>query len=155
MPFSSIIYKPAFASLFAFLLIMLTPAPAFARSHVNIGIGVGFPIYSGIGYGHVGYYHRQHYWPRGRSYYRPYYRSYYAPVIVAPPPIIYAPPPVYSAPIYDYDAPVQATPTSNVYRAPNGQYCREYQATARVGSNLQNVYGTACQDANGTWRIIN
>lgn len=152
MPFSSITYKLAFAALFAFLLIMLTPAPAFARSHVHIGIGVGFPIYSGIDYGHVGYYHRQHFWPRGRSYYRPHYRSYFGPYYA---PVIVAPPPVYSAPIYNYDAPLQAIPTSNVYRAPNGQYCREYQATARVGRNLQNVYGTACQDTNGTWRIIN
>ncbi len=37
----------------------------------------------------------------------------------------------------------------------NGRYCREYTATARVGGKLQETYGTACYQPDGSWEIIN
>ena len=84
--------------------------------------------------------------------YRPYYYApYYAPpVVYAAPPVAYAPQPAY----YD-QAPVQATPTSPVYRASDGQYCREYQSTIRVDGHYENSYGTACQQPDGSWHVSN
>ena len=37
----------------------------------------------------------------------------------------------------------------------DGRYCREYTATARVGGRLQETYGTACYQPDGSWEIIN
>lgn len=133
----------------ALLAVGAMETPALAHSHVSIGIGLGFPVYPAYGYGY-----RPHY---AHPYYPRYYRPHYAPrVIYAPPPVVYAPPPViYAAPPVIYQQPVQAAPTSDVYRASNGQYCREYQSTIRVGGQYQNSYGTACQDPDGTWRVAN
>ena len=141
----------ALAGLAALSLIALAPAQAEAHSHVSVGIGVGFPVY---GYGYGGYYRPYHH----RPYYPGYYRPYYPPaVIYAPPPVVYAPPPVVYAPPPQvvYQQPVQAVPTSDIYRRPNGQYCREYQTNISVQGQWQRSYGTACQDANGTWRSEN
>ena len=35
-----------------------------------------------------------------------------------------------------------------------GRYCREYQTTASVGGRTQQVYGTACRQPDGSWKII-
>ncbi len=40
------------------------------------------------------------------------------------------------------------------YQQPNGQYCREYQTTIHVGGRVENAYGTACREPDGTWRIV-
>ncbi|HEY4344784.1 MAG TPA: hypothetical protein VGN05_10590 [Parvibaculum sp.] len=127
----------------ALLAVGAMETPALARSHVSVGIGLGFPVYPSYGYGYRPYY--------ARPYYPRYYDPYYAPppVVYAPPPVVYAPPPVA------YQQPVQAVPTSGTYRDSNGQYCREYQSTVRVGGQYQNSYGTACQDPDGTWRVVN
>lgn len=37
----------------------------------------------------------------------------------------------------------------------NGRYCREYQQTIIVGGKEQAAYGTACQQPDGSWEIIN
>jgi surface antigen len=36
----------------------------------------------------------------------------------------------------------------------NGLYCREYQAVATVGGKPQQVYGTACRQPDGAWKIV-
>jgi surface antigen len=36
----------------------------------------------------------------------------------------------------------------------NGTVCREYQQTITVGGHTQEGYGTACRQADGSWRII-
>lgn len=36
----------------------------------------------------------------------------------------------------------------------DGRYCREYQATARVGGRIQETYGQACMQPDGSWEII-
>jgi hypothetical protein len=36
-----------------------------------------------------------------------------------------------------------------------GEGCREYQGTAEIGGAEQPVYGTACRQPDGTWRITN
>lgn len=37
----------------------------------------------------------------------------------------------------------------------NGQQCREYQQTVYVGGRKQEAYGQACQQDDGTWKIVN
>lgn len=40
------------------------------------------------------------------------------------------------------------------YQTANGQYCREYTQTINVGGEKHQSYGTACRQADGTWRIV-
>jgi len=44
------------------------------------------------------------------------------------------------------------TPTRTAQLA-NGQYCREYKQTITVGGEQHQTYGTACREADGTWKI--
>jgi surface antigen len=41
------------------------------------------------------------------------------------------------------------------YQNPTGQPCREFTQTISIGGRLQEGHGTACREADGTWRIIN
>lgn len=103
-------------------------------------------------YGHPHHHHRSYY--SYRSYWGP--PAYYAPprvVVVQPPPAYYSPPPpVVYAPQYGQ---LSAVPASPVYQAPNGQYCREYQAGVTVSGQVQPSYGTACLMPDGAWRVVN
>lgn len=36
----------------------------------------------------------------------------------------------------------------------NGQYCREFTQTIRVGGQQQQGYGVACRQPDGTWQIV-
>ncbi|MDQ0531880.1 surface antigen [Azospirillum picis] len=36
-----------------------------------------------------------------------------------------------------------------------GTYCREFQQTVVVQGRTEQAYGTACKQADGTWKIIN
>ena len=36
----------------------------------------------------------------------------------------------------------------------DGSYCREYQQTIYVGGRQETAVGTACKQADGTWRIV-
>ena len=36
----------------------------------------------------------------------------------------------------------------------SGNYCREYQQTVYVGGKAERANGTACQQPDGTWRIV-
>lgn len=36
-----------------------------------------------------------------------------------------------------------------------GRYCREYQQTIVVGGKQETAYGTACQQPDGSWEIVN
>jgi surface antigen len=40
------------------------------------------------------------------------------------------------------------------YRAPTGEYCREYQQTITVGGKSEEAYGKACRQPDGSWKII-
>lgn len=37
----------------------------------------------------------------------------------------------------------------------NGQYCREYTQTIKVGGQTEQGTGTACQNPDGSWQIVN
>ena len=47
----------------------------------------------------------------------------------------------------------QVTPT-NTYETAQGP-CREYTMEALIGGRVEQVYGTACRQADGSWRIVN
>lgn len=46
------------------------------------------------------------------------------------------------------------TPVRDGY-ASSGAYCREYQHTVTINGQSQNAYGTACQQPDGSWKIVN
>ncbi len=46
------------------------------------------------------------------------------------------------------------TPTRDGYSS-SGRYCREYQQEVVVGGETQDAYGTACQQPDGSWEIVN
>lgn len=50
---------------------------------------------------------------------------------------------------YDY----QVTPT-RTYQGPQGRHCREYQTKIVVGGQVQNAYGTACRQPDGSWERV-
>jgi surface antigen len=45
------------------------------------------------------------------------------------------------------------TPTRDGYAA-NGAYCREFQQTITVGGQQQQGFGKACQQPDGSWKIV-
>ena len=45
-------------------------------------------------------------------------------------------------------------PTQNVTVNGN-RYCREYRTTAIVSGKSQEIYGTACRQPDGAWKVIN
>lgn len=40
------------------------------------------------------------------------------------------------------------------YTTGSGQPCREYTTTAVIGGKRQQIYGTACRQADGSWKTI-
>jgi surface antigen len=44
-------------------------------------------------------------------------------------------------------------PTRNV-TVDGNQYCREYRSTANVAGKNQQVYGTACRQPDGSWKVV-
>ena len=65
------------------------------------------------------------------------YNTYYAPNYVAPP----SPPPTYVI----EEAPPAVEPE---------MYCREFSQEIRIDGRLQESYGTACLQPDGSWRIM-
>ncbi len=45
------------------------------------------------------------------------------------------------------------TPTRDGY-ADSGSYCREFYETVNIGGRNEEAYGVACQQPDGTWRIV-
>ena len=45
------------------------------------------------------------------------------------------------------------TPTQT-YQRNDGTHCREFQQTVTVGGEMQEAYGTACRQPDGSWLII-
>ena len=46
------------------------------------------------------------------------------------------------------------TPVRDGTDSASGQYCREYQTTVTVGGETQDAFGTACQQPDGSWKIV-
>lgn len=43
-------------------------------------------------------------------------------------------------------------PTKTYYK--NNQACREYTTTAWIGGKKENVYGKACRQSDGSWKVM-
>lgn len=46
------------------------------------------------------------------------------------------------------------TPVRDGTNTQTGAYCREYQTTIVVGGQTEQAYGTACQQPDGSWKVI-
>ncbi len=42
---------------------------------------------------------------------------------------------------------------TETYQRDNGQYCREYRTQVEVGNQVEEAYGTACRQPDGSWQI--
>lgn len=91
-------------------------------------------------------------WHGHRGYDEAYvYGNYYRePVVVTPAPVVieqYDYVPARPAPAFTMQGPA--------FTNESGQYCREYSAKVNVGGAIRNSYGTACQQPDGAWRMMN
>lgn len=85
------------------------------------------------------------------------HRHHPRPVYYMPPPVVYAPPVrtvVYTQPQYVVPASVIAQQASPTYYNQGGQMCREYQSSGWVGGSQGRLYGTACLQPDGSWRVV-
>jgi len=122
--------------------VSLAPPPAKAR--VFVGFGFGFPI------GFPGYFYPPYPYPPP---------PFYPPPAYFPPPGPYPPPAPPASGGYTPSAATQAPPITYTPRRPwtdaSGRQCREYQTSRDVQGRSTKVYGTACRDPDGQWRIVN
>lgn len=57
----------------------------------------------------------------------------------------------------DTDTTYRVTPTKTYYRSQTSgerQPCREFTTVAIIGGKKQEVYGTACRQTDGSWKVI-
>jgi hypothetical protein len=107
-------------------LLALTAAPA-AVAHVHVGIGFGFGV--------------------------PFYPP---PAVYAPPPYYYPPPPAMYAPPpapYPPPPPPAALPAPPSSAPAARQDCREIRTKATIDGKPQEIFGTACRQPDGRWRL--
>ena len=121
------------------LAVAIGVAPAEARRHHS----GGFIEFSTSDFG-------------GYNGYEPYYaQPYYAPAYPVAPPAAYYPAPAYAAPTYTpHWSPPNQPYMENGVRDEDGRYCREYQSNLQVAGGRGRGYGTACQQPDGSWEII-
>jgi len=43
---------------------------------------------------------------------------------------------------------------ANTFQRTDGTYCREFSQTITVGGRTEEAYGTACRQADGSWKIV-
>ena len=84
-------------------------------------------------------------WNRGPNYQPAPSDSVAAPYPQASAQPVYYPP---QQPVYVQQAPVAVQQNS-------ANYCREVQYQGTVNNQPANLYGTACRQPDGTWRIVN
>ena len=125
----------------AVIILSLVPCSANAGwNNAHGGAWVGYQ--HGGGWGHSG-------WRHGGNVFGFSLGLNLTPGYWGPPPVIYAPPPVVYAP-----APMVVAPASPTYLAPSGRYCREFQGSGVIGGQRVPIYGTACQEPDGAWRVV-
>jgi len=44
---------------------------------------------------------------------------------------------------------------TETYQRTSGRYCREYRTEVEVGGRIEEAYGTACRQPDGSWEIVN
>jgi hypothetical protein len=72
------------------------------------------------------------------------------PAVYYPPPVYYYPPP--PPPVFYTPAPSTSAASAD---ASSQQVCHEYQTTALIDGKPQPVFGRACLQPDGSWRIAN
>jgi hypothetical protein len=139
----------------AFAVAALTAAPRPAEARVWVSVGVPFPGYyygSGPNYG---YYPPPYAYAPPPGYYPP--AGYPAPGAYPPPagpsPSAYTPGAPATAPAIPAQPKVTYT-NKPAFTNSAGQTCREYKATDTTNRRPVDVFGTACQQADGQWRVI-
>ena len=75
----------------------------------------------------------------------------FPPPVYVPPRVYYPPPPVVYAPP---PAGLYANPGGPVYLGPNGAYCREFETSGLIDGRMERMRGTACQQPDGSWRVV-
>lgn len=130
----------------------LAGAEPAAADNFSFGYSSGYHGRPGPGWDRHRHVHRPP--PRVVYYHRPPPRVIYAqPQVIyrsAPPTVVYAdPPPVIYAPPVVANNVLPGGPLQQP-----GQYCREYQSSSVVGGRQVYSYGTACQQPDGSWRIV-
>lgn len=138
---------PLLAALVLALGFALAPRSAEARVGVFVGGFFGFPGY---------YYPPAYYYPPYTYYYPNYY--YYPPAYTYPPPPP-PPPPASPAPAAYTNAPPPPPPPATAAKpsaaAPAGGNCHDFQTTEPAeGGGAQPATHTACQQPDGTWKIV-
>ena len=150
--------KKLILSLSALVLVFATVAPAHADTYV---------YYNSNHRKHRGYdRHYQHYRP---SHHRPRHHhdgsglalAMMTPFLLAPAlaprhrTVVYETRYVQPQPVYVAAPTMQAMPTSPDYYDGEGRTCREYQTTGNIAGGRGNMYGTACLQPDGAWRVVN
>lgn len=152
--------KKKILTLVAATVLSLSALPALADS-VSFGFTVGDHGGHHGGYrgGHHGWKHGWNHggWHRGyyeRSYFNPwvgprfYEPDYYPAPYYSSTRVVYVNPP---EPVYYEEAPVVAKKGRVISNDP---YCREYQRDVRVGGHMEQSYGTACRQPDGSWKVV-
>ncbi|MDE1174690.1 MAG: hypothetical protein PW790_13635 [Parvibaculaceae bacterium] len=131
--------------------VIAAPQPVEAGVYVGVNVGGYRPYYHG-GYRPYGPYGYRHYYGPGPVVVVP-PPAYYPPpaVVYASPPVVYASPPV----VYAQPQVPAIDPGTPIYQRADGQYCREYNSTARIEGRNQAIYGTACRQPDGSWQFVN
>lgn len=88
--------------------------------------------------------------PPRRAYYAPAYSTVYEETYLPPSYVM-----TYYAPNYVAPPAPQPPPPSTIYvDDSSGSYCREYSQQIRIGDQVQESYGTACMQPDGSWKIV-
>jgi hypothetical protein len=76
------------------------------------------------------------------------------PMPPQPPTAAVSPPSPPPMPAVQNPAPPQRIGTVAPLRGDSRAECREFQQTIMIGGQAQKAYGTACRQADGTWKIV-
>jgi hypothetical protein len=152
------------AAVFAVAALAAAPQPAAAR--VWVSVGGPFPGYYPVPGPCCGYYPPPYYYGAPQNYYPPagdpaaaYPAPGYGPP-AGPAPSAYSPsvaPTMQPAPLAPSTAVKPGITYTNKPAFTNsaGQTCREYKVTSTGGGHPVDVYGTACKQGDGQWRVVN
>jgi hypothetical protein len=136
----------------------------FGQPQFSFSYNSGYlPITHGYHYGRSqGWHHRSHFAPLPIVAYHHSFPRYYSSQYYFQSALMT--PDVYD--VFEYGAPgsrvvLNRSVNNGAYSltpgrviSTEGRYCREYQAKVMVNSRLQNGYGQACRQPDGSWEII-
>jgi hypothetical protein len=161
-----------FAALAATTALFGLGTPAQADTRLSIGVGVGAPYhFHGRPYWNRPYWGPRPYW-YGARWYRPYtywgpsfnfYAWYPATVVETwPEPVRVYQRDAFSAALagplgesYGWDSGPSYGSVTAVRDGHSGEkYCREFRQEVSIDGRMEQAYGAACREPDGTWRIV-